>query len=67
MFSPESSNLQDLDLADLADGLLKPPPFGVSPSLMLIKSFGNAFLCECTRFYAIRRIDQCDTTRMYAN
>ncbi|GKL53177.1 hypothetical protein NUBL22817_00860 [Klebsiella pneumoniae] len=57
MFSPESSNLQDLDLAGLADGLSKPPPFGVSPSLMLMNSVGNAFLCESMRFYAIRRID----------
>ncbi len=52
MFSPESSNLQDLDLAGLADGLSKPPPFGVSPSLMLMNSVGNAFLCECMRINA---------------
>lgn len=52
MFSPGSSNLQDLDLAGLADGLSKPPPFGVSPSLMLMNSVGNAFyanVCDSMR------------------
>lgn len=67
MFSPESSNLQDLDLAGLADGLSKPPPFGVSPSLMLMNSVGNAFLCESMRLEELINAMLCECMRMYAN